>query len=167
MQGRVKEGHSQVLLFGDLHPELLPQKQCTRAAHSLPGQKLRFGEWRGLVPNFKPLTDVAILARGPTGVYRFDEQTGAFANVAIWTPGSGKRIRLYGGIVSAGGGTDVTISFGTGAGAATLTHLRFGAANTVTLTFSTPLEGSVDQVVSWSGGTALVTVDVTMFGVEV
>jgi hypothetical protein len=119
------------------------------------------------MPNFKIFNEVAILARGPDGTLRTDEQTGAFTDQVIWTPAAGKRVRLYGGIVSTSLVSTVTLHFGTGGGATTIAVIRLGATSSFAFTFPTPIEGAINEVVAWSGGVLLNTANVTLFGEEV
>lgn len=118
------------------------------------------------MPNYKVYNEVPLLARGPTGTFKTSEQTGAFTDIVIWTPASGKKVRLYGAMVSTTLTADITLKFGTGGGATTISVTHLATTGSFTFTFATPIEGQTNQVVSWSGGAATSTADITLFGEE-
>lgn len=113
------------------------------------------------MPNFRLIDEPQI------GVQKTSSQTGTFTDVAIWTPASGRKVRLSGGIISGTGLSDATLQFGTGGGAVTIAVFRLGAQDTVPFTFPLPLEGAVGQVVSWTGGVTLLTMSIALIGQEI
>ena len=100
--------------------------------------------------------------------YRFNEQTTVFTDIVVWAPANGKSIRVYGIILSTATNKTSTISvkFGTGVSAKTLLKLQMGSKSSQVLMFPAPVQGLVNEAVSWSN-TPAADVTLSLFGQEV